>query len=210
MIESRAPFLAAGSLCLALSFAILLAEYDRAIMHAVYLQPLWLLPVMRVLTLYCSWWFLGAFGVLAMLLAHYHLRGDLAQRVGLGMVAAAGFVEAAKFVLARSRPDFLHQVPAAGSSFPSGHATSGMVIWVLVALTLGTLSRRFRPLVFLLYLLPLLGGWTRVYLGVHWPSDVLGGWGFGLLLVALIAGRRRQAPAPWEGEQPPEARVTAS
>ena len=63
-------------------------------------------------------------------------------------------------------------------SFPSGHAQSAMVFWGLLAL-------HFRQRWFTLFatVMILLVGFSRVYLGVHFPTDVLGGWVMGALIV---------------------------
>jgi undecaprenyl-diphosphatase len=71
------------------------------------------------------------------------------------------------------------------SSFPSGHATSSMIFYTVIALTLTAKSRWHRPAVAGAILLSLLIGLSRVMLGVHWPSDVIGGWSFGLMWVLL-------------------------
>jgi undecaprenyl-diphosphatase len=78
------------------------------------------------------------------------------------------------------------------SSFPSGHATSSMIFYLTVALALTGGTRWHRTAVAGAVLLSLLIGTSRVMLGVHWPSDVIGGWAFGLLWVLLtlkLAGR---------------------
>jgi undecaprenyl-diphosphatase len=79
------------------------------------------------------------------------------------------------------------------ASFPSGHATGAAATY----LTLGALLARFQPrrrlkiyLLALAVLLTVLIGLSRVYLGVHWPSDVLAGWTLGMswaLLCWLVA-----------------------
>jgi undecaprenyl-diphosphatase len=97
-----------------------------------------------------------------------------------------GLSEAQKYWIARARPDLEpHLVVVKTSSFPSGHATSSMVFCLAVALALTTRSRWRRPAVAGAVLLSLLIGTSRVILGVHWPSDVVGGWAFGMLWVLL-------------------------
>lgn len=100
------------------------------------------------------------------------------------LVAAVGGAAAielfAKLTFARSRPDLWDPMwPAAGYSFPSGHAMESTALAVAVAgLATGT---RWRGLAVAGGALFALGvGVSRVYLGVHYPSDVLAGWCAGL------------------------------
>jgi undecaprenyl-diphosphatase len=88
-----------------------------------------------------------------------------------------------KGFFARPRPDIVpHAVPVFTASFPSGHAALSAVTY----LTLGALLARVQPnrrlkayLLGAAVTLTLLIGITRVYLGVHWPTDVLAGWCIG-------------------------------
>ena len=107
-----------------------------------------------------------------------------------------GLSELQKYWIARARPDLgAHLVVVKTSSFPSGHATSSMIFYLTMALALTVGTRWHRPAVAGAILLSLLVGTSRVMLGVHWPSDVIGGWAFGMLWVLLtlrLAGRRLQ------------------
>ena len=108
----------------------------------------------------------------------------------LGLVAVLligrGLSEAQKLWIARVRPDLeSHLVVVKTSSFPSGHATSSMIFYTSLALILTAETRWHRPAVAGAIILSGLIGLSRVMLGVHWPSDVIGGWSFGLLWVLL-------------------------
>ena len=113
---------------------------------------------------------------------HRHLPWVLAAIVLVGR----GLSEAQKYWIARVRPDLEpHLVVVKTSSFPSGHATSSMIFYTALAMTLSVGTGWHRPAVAGAILLSLMIGLSRVMLGVHWPSDVVGGWAFGLLWVLL-------------------------
>lgn len=76
-----------------------------------------------------------------------------------------------------------------GNGFPSGHALFAAVVLGLLAYFVGTNLRKrsLRILsLFSLLVLILLVGASRVYLGAHWPSDVMGGYLFGALFIAVL------------------------
>lgn len=110
-------------------------------------------------------------------------RGRIAHAAALIAIVSGGrlMVELLKLWLARPRPDLgLHAVIVESPSFPSGHATNSMITFVAIALFCAPYERR-RAAVILAVAVSLLVGLTRPLLGVHWPSDVLAGWIFGLL-----------------------------
>lgn len=103
------------------------------------------------------------------------------------VIETAAIVYLVKEIVGRRRPPvtFLIGAPSTDGSFPSGHTTNGTVVYVLAALFLGwTIGRRWcRHLLLASAVVVGIGiGLTRIYLGYHWASDVLGGW---LLATAL-------------------------
>jgi undecaprenyl-diphosphatase len=118
-------------------------------------------------------------------------------------VAAGGAVNAyLKAVFVRDRPDVVpHLVEVSSASFPSGHAMNSAMVYLTLAALLISAERSRRVRAFLMavaVLLTLLVGLSRMYLGVHWPSDVLAGWAVGGAWAtgsAMVAGvlRRRMA-----------------
>lgn len=89
----------------------------------------------------------------------------------------------AKELYARPRPDLVpHGAYVYSRSFPSGHSTLSAAAYLTLAAMVSSLERRRRTklLAYGLAMVVLLGvGVSRVYLGVHWPSDVLAGWCLG-------------------------------
>jgi undecaprenyl-diphosphatase len=99
------------------------------------------------------------------------------------LVAIAGGVvisESLKHVFARPRPELVaHLVDVQTASFPSGHAMLSAVTFLTLGALLARVLSRRRLKAYVLSVaigLTLLIGASRVYLGVHWPTDVLAGW----------------------------------
>jgi undecaprenyl-diphosphatase len=160
---------------------------DRAIYEALYAgsNPA-LLAVARLFTALGEPTVLIGAGVAVALwlwhLGHRHLPLVLTAIVLLGRALS----ELQKYWIARARPDFEpHLVVVKTSSFPSGHATSSMIFYLALALALTAGTRWHRVAAAGAVILSLLIGTSRVMLGVHWPSDVIGGWAFGMLWVLL-------------------------
>lgn len=94
-----------------------------------------------------------------------------------------------KVAIARQRPDLIDAVLSEpGYSFPSGHAALGMVGWGILAVLVSRtrLPRAIRlALVAAMAVTVVLIGISRVYLGVHYPTDVIAGWTLGGVVVLL-------------------------
>lgn len=142
--------------------------------------PAWLKQVMTDLTA------LGGFTVLGLLtlVSIFYLLMDGKRRAAILLAVSIGGGTVLSTLLKsgfdRPRPGLVtHMVEVHTLSFPSGHAMLSAVTY----LTLGVLLARQSPrravkvyVVSVAVLLTLLVGCSRVYLGVHWPTDVVGGW----------------------------------
>ena len=129
--------------------------------------------------------------------------------IGAGVIGLAALaVEIIKSSVARDRPDLLEPILVEhGFSFPSGHASLSMVAYGILAVLV---SRSFLPrstqlavfgaVVALVFLI----GLSRVWLGVHYPSDVIAGWVAGATVVLVYASFTRGV-----SREPAEAAVAA-
>ena len=116
--------------------------------------------------------------------------------VGVTLVGRA-LVSVQKYGIERLRPsDEVHLVPVSTPSFPSGHSAGSMMVYLTIALVLTTGTRWKWPAVAAALVVTFCVGLSRLMLGVHWPTDVIGGWAFGLLwvLVALPQAERLAKP----------------
>jgi undecaprenyl-diphosphatase len=126
------------------------------------------------------------------------------MRAALLLITVFGgrlFVELQKVIVNRDRPGVDEHLEAVFSmSFPSGHAANAMITYIAIGLLVPVKQRNRAISVGLGLALALQAGWSRVALGVHWPSDVIGGWAFGLLWVAvcmrLASARPEAEPTP--------------
>ena len=208
-MRSRAavPILAAGGIGIVVLLAIAVTGglsdgFDRAIIEAVRSPELHdALSPLRAITE------LGSTGAVTLVAVITVLVGvligpwlhGLIGAIAIGLASAAN--QGLKAVIARARPDLLDPiVEERGFSFPSGHSALGMVAWgvlgVLVMRSRLPLAVR-RAVVAVLAVVVFLIGLSRVWLGVHYPTDVLAGWTAGAVIVLVYARvTRRVSPEP--------------
>jgi membrane-associated phospholipid phosphatase len=120
-----------------------------------------------------------------LLIVRRHMRPAL---LFLGIsLSGRGLVDLQKWWIARPRPDaHVHLVGTRTDSFPSGHASSSVMVWMTLALLIPQESRWRRPALVAAALVAFLVGLSRPMLGVHYPSDVIAGWCFGLFWILLL------------------------
>ncbi|AIT78542.1 phosphatase PAP2 family protein [Novosphingobium pentaromativorans] len=100
----------------------------------------------------------------------------------LALTVIGGLIanSAAKVLFGRPRPEIVpHLTEAGGMSFPSGHSFNSAAVYIAMALAFAALSPRQSVRMTVIggaVLASMAIAWSRVWLGVHWPSDVIAGW----------------------------------
>jgi len=105
----------------------------------------------------------------------------------IGVLAATLLDTALKEVFERVRPQLWPRAPVAGDSFPSGHALTSPVAFGAIAVFAGRVFPRYARAFAVTAALLVAGiAWSRVYIGVHWPTDVIAGLAIGYLCLMLL------------------------
>ncbi|MFZ7127636.1 MAG: phosphatase PAP2 family protein [Desulfobacterales bacterium] len=156
---------------------------------------------------------LGSYSIITLLGGIVAVYFGLKRRFGLMLLTVAAVAGGAlvstglKILFARERPSLDHLVRVVTYSFPSGHAMLSAVVYLTLGVLLAYSEPRRRFKIYFMSvaaLLAVLVGLTRIYLGVHFPTDVLAGWIAGavwaLCCLLIAESLRRRAlthpPAP--------------
>lgn len=94
-----------------------------------------------------------------------------------------------KNIFKRDRPNILRLIEETGYSFPSGHAMASMAFYgsIIVLALNSKMEKKYKWIInIFLGILIFLIGMSRIYLGVHYPSDILGGWLIGFILLNIL------------------------
>ncbi len=167
------------------------SKFDEALLLAlrqpgavdVPIGPIWLTKVFADLTSFGGTTALCLISLLA--IVYLYIIGKRGDGLFVFLSVSGGWLIShfTKLGFARPRPDLVaHLVEVNDFSFPSGHAMVSAVTYLTLGLLLAgsqSSSAVRYYLVFVALLLTLLIGISRVYLGVHYPTDVLGGWSAG-------------------------------
>ena len=185
--------------------AILLAFRNRADL-ADPLGPAWLEGIMRDFTALGGVAVLTTFTVLAVGFLFLTAKRRAAWTVIVSVAGGIALSNLLKWGFDRPRPDLVpHATAVYSQSFPSGHAMLSAVVYLTLGALMARTEAEVRVKIYLLSaacLLTLTVGISRVYLGVHWPTDVLAGWAVGAswalicwLVMLWLQGRGKVEPA---------------
>jgi undecaprenyl-diphosphatase len=125
----------------------------------------------------------------ALVIVTYHRCRSLALSVALAVLARSPIEYVIKMLVDRERPDFERLVDGTGPSHPSGHVLAAVALWGLLPPVVGMLTHRrlwWWTSVAVGAVLIAGSSLSRVYVGVHWPTDVVQGWLLGALYLIGI------------------------
>lgn len=162
--------------------------FDETVRHAFYsVRSPWLTVIAKVFTALGSWW-----GVSLICLALLIIR-PTRMTAGVPVILAALSTQMVekilKHIVQRPRPDIADRlIEQTGHSFPSGHSITSMAVFLMLIYVVRTQIRApfTKNLLTVLLAIPMICvGLSRIYLGVHYPTDVLGGWSLGVAMTML-------------------------
>jgi membrane-associated phospholipid phosphatase len=187
--DTRYLLLAGAMIALWLAMLLLGAgNIDRDVLLALYAgdEP-WIALAAIQLTKLGNWWTVVPITLAGAAWLFYKRRTWAAITLLICSFGGRLLVILQKDLFARTRPEeHLRMVEVHYMSFPSGHASNAIVAYFALSLLLFEESARRRIAAIGTLVLALLIGFSRPALGVHWPSDVIAGWAFGLFWVALV------------------------
>jgi undecaprenyl-diphosphatase len=178
---------------------------DRSVLMALYAadEP-WLALAAIGITYLGNWWTVVAVTLVAAAWLLWRGKRREALILLVATFTGRGLVILEKAYFGRVRPEQdLRLVEVHYQSFPSGHSANAVLVYLGIALLAFDDGPRRRWAVGLALLLAFCIGMSRPMLGVHWPSDVVGGWAFGgLWLLLIVALGDRIAPGPQPAKHP--------
>jgi len=190
------------ALVIALGYAVTAGHFrafDIAISHALNMQrgtaPDWIILLMQGIS-----WIGGGIqryvivGILTLALWRWWGWGS-ALAMGLTTLLSAFTSEILKAYFGRERPDLIpHLFTETSAAYPSGHANNAAVVYILFIMLVPQARHPGWQLAAAFMII--VTGLSRIMLGVHWPTDVIGGWmlgtSFALMAAAVIGHRQHQ------------------
>ena len=158
--------------------------------------PQWLEVVVRDVTAIGGLLILGLLTIAACGYLWLTQKHKLALFVAVSIPAGSLLNTLLKESFTRPRPDIVpHATSAALSSFPSGHAMMSAIVFLTLGALLSLATENTRIKIYILFwsvFLTVIVGISRLYLGVHWPTDIIAGWiaGGTWAILCLLVGHR--------------------
>lgn len=167
-----------------------IASFDTAIIGFVQgLETPWLTTVMKFFTWIGSGYVVVPIAVIGFSVLYFALH--YRQQAFLLIVVIAGsviFNTILKNYFKRERPEIYRILDANGFSFPSGHSMMAFALYAIIAYiawrNVKTMTSRVALLLFTAFMIIIIGV-SRIYLGVHYPSDIIGGFTVSALWVTI-------------------------
>jgi undecaprenyl-diphosphatase len=189
-----------GALALAVTEISVVARADVALAGAIHAQAAdWLTSVWLAVSDVAATEviLLATTVVVGLLIVGNHWRG--AAALALSVLTAQAVVQVLKLLVSRPRPEAEGaMVDHSGFSFPSAHSASAVALYLMLAvIATGLVRQRLRTAAYVAAaLVVVLVGFSRVYLGAHYPTDVLAGWLLGGVVVLASWRLCSRLPAP--------------
>jgi undecaprenyl-diphosphatase len=144
----------------------------------------------RDLTALGSFTILTLVSIIGISVALFAGKRKLALAGLISVLSGMAMMNLLKSSYSRERPDLVvHATPVHDASFPSGHTTMASIVYLTLGIMLARTQPRKRVRIFVIALsivITVSVGVSRVYLGVHWPTDVVAGWALGTVWAVLF------------------------
>ena len=166
-------------------------QFDTSIISAVQaLEATWLTVVYKVFTWIGSAYVVIPVTLIAFLLLYFkHQQRGLAILFAAVIIATVSSNELLKRYFKRDRPELHRIIDAGGLSFPSGHTMMALSLYAIIAYTvwrsIKSLKLRILLISWVTFMIFMIAS-SRIYLGVHYPSDILGGLAASTFIVTLF------------------------
>jgi len=132
---------------------------------------------------------IGVVVICIIIFANKLFREKIGIQIGTGLILSLLTNQVLKYVFARERPNILRLVSATNYSFPSGHAMVNMTLYALLVIYCYKFieNKKLKSILIPVMMgLTVIIGFTRIYLGVHYAGDIIGGWLLGFTISVIV------------------------
>ena len=163
--------------------------FDILLSKAIYtIRVDWLTYIMKIFTYIGNWQSITLLCIFLLIIPSTRLYYGFPLSVSA--IVSVCLQKILKAVFQRQRPDeYFHLIDQLGFSFPSGHSLTSLILFFLIIFIYRKTQKNkaiSSVLTALLSSLILLIGFSRIYLGVHYPTDVLASWSLGLVVITIF------------------------